>query len=286
MTTTRSPAIVTGASGFAGSAIVQALAASGIPVAAVSRRTVESSHPLIRTIAVQSYDELSDMPELLGQARAVFHLADRADRKGYGEANRSEAAGLVSRLAAACVRHDIARFILASSIYADRPDRSHYGWSKRHAEAALLDVSSRPDMAIVLRFPPLYGQDGRGMFAMLARHIRSGHPLPLAWATGARRFLGIANLCDLARHCVTATSLRSGVYAPADPDPISLRTLALQIGAAVGRPARLIAVPFVDRLSSGTLIDPVQAAENQTAIRQGLNWQPKAGVGEQLDYLS
>jgi nucleoside-diphosphate-sugar epimerase len=280
--------IVTGAGGFVGAAVVQALASAGLPVIAVARSAVMPSHALVEPIRVDRYKALRDRPELLARTRTILHFADRADRKAYDESNRGDAAALVAALADACAQHHVPRLIVASSIYADRPERSAYGWSKHAAEHALALATPAPGVAIALRLPPVHGLGSHGMFASLARHVAAGHPLPLGLAMRPRRFLGIANLCDLARHIAGADgeSLTSGVYAPADPEPMSLKDVTQAIGLATGCRPRLIPVPFIDRLSPATIIDPAAALRHRAELQHDLGWRAPWRTDEQLAYLS
>lgn len=278
--------IVTGASGIIGAAIASALARTGFTVTAVTRSPVTASTDGVRPLRVDRYEDLAVMPELLAQTRTIFHFADRANRKVYNVANRSEAADLVGTLANAAVDAGVRRIVLASSIYADRPNHSTYGWSKLAAEQALAKRASELRVAIALRLPPVYGRGSRGMFASLAKHVAAGHPLPLGAATALRRFVGIDNLSDLT--CLLARSDKSlrGVYAPADPEPINLATLSSLIGDVVGRKARLVPVPFIDLMSRDTIVDATVARQQQLALEADLGWRARYSTAEQLSYLS
>ncbi|WP_081974574.1 NAD-dependent epimerase/dehydratase family protein [Sphingomonas taxi] len=286
MTHYRRNVIVTGASGIIGAAIVDVLARAGFTVTAVARSPAAASVDNVRPLRVNRYEDLAAMPDLLEQTETIFHFADRANRKMYDVANRGEAADLMKTLASAAVDTGVCGIVLASSIYADRPNRSAYGWSKQAAEQVLAERASEFRVAISLRLPPVYGHGSRGMFASLAKHVAAGHPLPLGAATAPRRFLGIENLGDLT--CLLArseTPLR-GIYAPADPEPINLAALSSLIGSAVGRGARLVPVPFIDLLSRDTIVDATVARQQRLALEVDLGWRPRHTTAEQLGYLS
>lgn len=226
------------------------------------------------------------MPDLLRQTRMIFHFADRADRKMYNAANQGDAAALMRTLTNAAADTGVHGIVLASSIYADQPGRSAYGRSKLAAEQVLVEGASALRIAIALRLPPVYGCGTRGMFASLAKHVTAGYPLPLGAATALRRFLGIDNLNDLA--CILARFERPlrGIYAPADPEPINLATLASLIGNSVGRSALLVPVPFIDFLSRDTITNKIAAREQQLSLETDLGWRARYATAEQLGYLS
>lgn len=283
----REGVIVTGASGIVGGAIAGALAIAGFAVTAVARSPITTSIAGIRALRVSRYEELVAMPDLLDGTRTIFHFADRADRKTYDATNRGEAADIAGALADAAVGSGVPGFVLASSIYAERPERSSYGWSKQAAEGALAERASALRLSIALRLPPIYGPGSRGMFALLARHVAAGHPLPLGAAIMPRRFLGIDNLCDLARILATNETPLSGTYTPTDPEPVDLATLAKLIGTAVGRRPRLVPVPFVDLvLSRDTIVTPATAEQKRLALEADLGWRARYTTAEQLGYLS
>lgn len=165
--------IITGSSGFVGSAVAWAFVEAGIPVVAVARRALVRGHGLLRPIVVGDYADVCEMPDILSGARAFFHFADQADRRRYDARNRGDAAVLAGKLAAACRRGGVGRFVLASSIYAGQPDRSDYGWSKRAAEKSVLEAATQSMTTIALRFPPIYGPGSGGMFAAVARDRKS-----------------------------------------------------------------------------------------------------------------
>src|SRR5688572_2866039 len=122
MSDQRTGAIVTGANGFIGAAVVRALTDAGIRVIAVTR-SAATSHPLVHPLRVDRYEALCKMPDVLARARIVFHFADCADRKEYNASNQHRSADLVRMLAEASMRAGVRRLVVTSSIYADRPER-------------------------------------------------------------------------------------------------------------------------------------------------------------------
>lgn len=278
--------IVTGASGTIGAAVTTVLAAAGVDVVAVSRSPMNSLPAPVRRIQIDDYDSFIERPGSLAGVDMIFHAADRANRRSYDPSNVGEAATLTRKLSFAAARAGVPRIVLASSIYSDKPDKSLYGRSKREAEEALQHASSSFESAVALRLPPVYGPGSKGMFAALARHIAAGRPMPFGAARSPRRFLGLGNLSDLILHMATNEVASSGVYAPADPEPFSLKDLARMIGASVNRRTIFIPIPLIDRLSPATIISVSAASTHRDQIYDDLGWRANRSTISQLDYLS
>jgi nucleoside-diphosphate-sugar epimerase len=178
--------LVTGAAGFIGSHLVDALLSRGVEVVGLDRRrlgehaiadenlaTAAGSPlftPLCRDLSTDQLDEAVDSCD------TVFHLAARpgvrsswgADFVDYAQANVLG----THRLLDACARSGVRRLVYASSssVYgpADRPSRetdptcpvSPYGVSKLAAEQLCLAYARRPDSqlgVVALRYFTVYG---------------------------------------------------------------------------------------------------------------------------------
>ncbi|QYU68612.1 NAD-dependent epimerase/dehydratase family protein [Leptolyngbya sp. 15MV] len=284
MSARRSLILVTGASGFVGQALCARLAIAGLDVLAVSRQPSHIDNR-VRTLVVDNYALLANMPEVLAAAVAIIHLADRSHRKSYTGHNYAEAAEVVEQLAAAAGNAGVERFLFASSIYADHPEKTLYGRSKLAAELALARSAAPFAAAVSLRLPPIYGDGAAGMFGALSDQIAKERPLPLGRAVAPRRFLGIDNLGSLVLS-FCRDSNAGGIYSPADPEPISLKNLALEMSRIGGKRLRLFSVPFIDRLSTETIVEPAVARREADRVARDLAWRPEFTLGEQLGYLS
>ena len=267
-------AAITGVTGLAGSQVSRALRAAGHDVVGISRRrTGDSMLPVCRT--VPDLTDIAVLTAALEGCDIVFHFADRADRKTYGEQHVGTAAAVMGALRAACATNGVHRIIAASSIYAERSDRPDdlYGRSKRAMEAVALAPSPGVP-AVVLRLPPLHGPGARGAVRHILRAIAKGWPLPLALAKAPRRFLSLSALADLCVHLTQLDSLAFAgaaghIWVPVNVSQGSLAELARSLG---GGRTRLLPVPGIDRLLSGQ-VTAERLAQDRQALLTATGWQ-------------
>lgn len=238
-------ALVTGANGFVGRALVPHLESAGWAVRPATRADVGAIGPD------------TDWRPLLEGIDAVVHLAARVhvmrDRAAEPErefdmTNHQATARLAAQADAAGVR----RFVFLSSIkvHGDVSDRAlgaadtprptdAYGRSKLAAERALADAAKSMSV-VVLRPPLVYGPGVKGNFRAMMEAIRRGWPLPLGAIGNRRSLIYVGNLADAIRAALDAPP---GTYLPSDRDDVSTPELIRRTAAALHRPARLVPVP-------------------------------------------
>ncbi|MGV9720434.1 NAD-dependent epimerase/dehydratase family protein [Nocardia beijingensis] len=212
MTTTSlnlSPVVVTGAAGFIGSHLTDALLARGHEVIAIDRRSVDGpvaarnladalTNP---NLSLHQADLVTDeLDELISGAHIVYHLAAVPGvRDSWAEQFPDYAASNVvatQRLLSACERSQIPRLVLASSssVYGQTSGpsaetdptypMSPYGATKLAAEHLCLAHAARPDTStsvIALRYFTVYGprqRDDMAISRVLAA-VLAGVPVPL-----------------------------------------------------------------------------------------------------------
>lgn len=249
---------VTGANGFIGTHVTRQLATQGMHVIGIGRSA--------RPAGSQCSDwfqllDLVRQPEHLREALrgadAVVHLA------GFAHGSRRPAhdpvrinVELTRAVFEAASAERVARFVNMSSIGAvvsrsaavvddSTPPGavSRYGLSKRDAERYLQEATVGSGVSVVnLRPPAVYGPGMRGKSATLFRLIAHGVPLPIGGITNARSFLFVGNLAAAVSMVLTSAP-GSGSFVIADSDPVSTPEFARRIGAALGRPARIITLP-------------------------------------------
>src|SRR5258708_2999177 len=189
--------LVTGASGFVGTALCRELLARGHTVRAAVRRLVPpSAGPLeLHQVLVPDIGVEFDRRALVDGVGAVVHLAAIAHRSNShdGELRRvnCDAAIRLAEAADGFVR----RFVFLSSVKVHGEDsgsgtyteddaldpQDSYGRSKLEAERALTDTAARCGIELVIVRPPLvYGPEVKANFLRLLRWIDSGLPLPFA----------------------------------------------------------------------------------------------------------
>lgn len=231
---------ITGATGFVGSAVLDAALAQGHQVRALARR---DSAPRARVEWVKG--DLADtaaLAALVDGVDAVIHVAgltNTPDPAAFTPANVTGTANVLAAMTGAGVR----RLIFVSSLSAREPTLSAYGASKAQAEA--LVEASALDWTTV-RPPGVYGPRDVDYLEMF-RSARWGFvPLPPGGASS------IIHADDLARLLIAlatsnAAPTRKKVYEPDDgrEGGWSHKELAQAIGAAVGK--RSVFAPHLPR---------------------------------------
>lgn len=265
---------VTGATGFVGRHLVDAILDQGHAVTALGRRD-----PGIPGVAFRRTKDLREMTDpddwlapLSGIDRVV-HLAALAHRLAPtlpAEEFMRINAGATAALAEAARSAGVQRLIFVSSIGAVAtasnelitPETvcapvSDYGRSKRAAELdieRILGSDSETDYSI-LRPHLVYGPGNPGNMARLLKVLEKGLPLPLASISNQRSFLYVGNLCSLILLALTEQGVSRRTLPLADIAPLSTPAFLREIGAATGQPVRLFPCPMPLLRSGGSLLD-------------------------------
>jgi nucleoside-diphosphate-sugar epimerase len=275
-----SPALVTGAAGFVGSHVVDALLAAGRPVRALVRRTTDRSFLDASRVSFAEGDVGDPTPEgEAALARAaegadvVVHVAGITKARVVGDYARVNADGS-GRAARAAVRAGVRRFVIVSSQAAggpspaDRPRNetdpddpvSAYGRSKldgeRQARTAFSDAAtpsrSAPEL-VVVRPPSVYGPRDRA-FLELFRFVKRG-VVPLHRPD--RQKVSVVHARDLAHGIVLAVERAAAgrTYYLTDGAPTTSASVVDAIAHALGKKPLRLDIP------SGMLEAAVWAAE-------------------------
>jgi nucleoside-diphosphate-sugar epimerase len=254
--------LVTGATGFIGSAACPALAAAGFEVRAAPRAV---------TGDLARFDRWDD---LIGGVDCVVHLANLAHVPA-SEAGRARALNVDAtlRLARAAAERGVRRFIYLSSVKAETGEarENPYGALKAEAEAGLAAINGIE--LVVLRPPLVYGPGVKANFLALMRAIDRGLPLPFASIENRRSLIYLGNLADAIVRCVDAPGAAGRIYSVSDGAPVSTPALCRAIGAALGRPARLFPLPVALLELAPPMKKLTRSLEvDDRAIRAELGW--------------
>jgi nucleoside-diphosphate-sugar epimerase len=248
-------AVVTGATGFLGSHIVDTLLARGWRVHAAVRPTSDlrwlQGKPVRTVLPGESAEGTT---RLLADARAVIHCAgvvSARNETAYFDGNVTPTRRLITAAAAA---PQVRAFVLVSSLAAggpsspDRPRReddapapvSAYGRSKLAGERLLT-----PDLPFrwsILRPPALYGPRDAAFLPLFAWARRG-------WTVSLRGGLTALSLVD-GRDCAAAavalleTERARGLYQVDDGRAYGWDDIACALREAVGRRVRAVPVPL------------------------------------------
>lgn len=166
-----------------------------------------------------------------------------------------------------------------------------YGLSKSEAESGLRRIAAETGMdVIIIRSPLVYGPGVKANFRALIRGIALGIPLPLGAVHNRRSLVALDNLVDLIVTCIDHPSAANETFFVSDGEDLSTPQLIRRLARAMGRPARLIAVPAPLLMTAATLLGKRQVARRLlgslqvdiSKARQLLGWEPPVSVDEAL----
>lgn len=253
-----SACLVTGATGFIGTALIRRLRASGAVVRGIARSRRESPADELALLDLAA-DEFP--ARLLDGIETVFHLAAKTHDLAETDAAAAEYWRVnlegTQHLLEAVRRGRVRRIVLVSSVKAvgeDAPlpiDETHpagptspYGRSKLATEQLVHREASRHGFtAVCLRFPLVYGPGQRGNLArMIAAIDRGRFPPPPANDNG-RSMLHVENAVDALILAGSQPAAAGKTYFVTDAYAYSTRDVYNWIREALGKPAARWAVP-------------------------------------------
>jgi dihydroflavonol-4-reductase len=216
-------ALVTGASGFIGSTLIEELGTLGFEVYALMRSS--SSPENLKGLSFQRVEgDLSDLASLKRALKKipglnyVFHLAGVTagpNRDYYFEQNAEGTARLAKAVAAEHPK--LTRFVHVSSLAAagpadskeprleSEPNRpiSAYGDSKLQSEKEILKFKSSFPITII-RPPMVYGPRDKGVLVVIKTISKNLMPLPPSASPDGNKYYSLIHSKDLCRGIVQA----------------------------------------------------------------------------------
>ncbi|MCQ4239542.1 UDP-glucose 4-epimerase family protein [Stutzerimonas stutzeri] len=310
--------LVTGATGFVGSALVRRLGTEGehSVVGAVRSLGQRTSHVTTIAAAPVRWLELGDLARaerldgLFEGIDVVVHCAARVHMMSDGHANPSAAFRAVNvdgtiKLAKQSALEGVRRFVFLSSVKVNgertwgvpfRADdmpapEDAYALSKLEAEQGLMEVAASTGMdVVIIRAPLVYGPGVKGNFESLIKLVDKQLPLPFGAIHNKRSLVSIANLVDLVIRCMTHDAAANQIFLAGDGKDVSTTELLHSIAGTMGTRVWLIPVPAeIIRLSASLigkravaqrLLDSLQLDISKT--RELLGWLPRQSFEEGL----
>lgn len=304
--------LVTGATGFVGSALISRLITDGrFSVNAAVRDVMADFPPAVTVHHGMELSAGSDWSACLHDVDCVVHAAARVHvmhdsaADPLAEFRKVNVAGTMA-LAKQAAAAGVGRFIFVSSIKvngestepgkpfveSDQPaPRDPYGISKFEAEQGLISLGRETGMAVVIIRPPLvYGPGVKGNFLTMLRWLARAYPLPLGGIANRRSLVSVYNLIDLIITCISHPGAANQIFLAGDGEDLSTTDLLRRLARALGKPARLLPVPrwllagvgaalgrreMMSRLYGSLQIDIAKSANL-------LGWSPPFGVDEGL----
>lgn len=302
--------MVTGATGFLGSHLLQSLRLLDkiTPIPCIRQAKPEDA-TLLDSVCVGDISSMTNWSAALVDVKVVIHAAALAHvkkskardaRLAYRHVNVEGTLNLAAQAAEVGVK----RFIFISSIGVNGQVSTFpfqasdivgpaepYALSKWEAEMGLWEIQRKTGMEIVVIRPPLiYGHNAPGNFGSLVRWVDKGLPLPLGAIDNKRSLVGIDNLVHLITRCINHPAAANQVFLAGDGEDLSTSQLLRKVAIALGRPSRLLPVPapllhfaallLGRKLMAQRLLGSLQVDIDKTC--ELLNWNPPYTVDEGL----
>jgi nucleoside-diphosphate-sugar epimerase len=267
--------LVTGGSGFVGSALLQRLLTDGLEARASARSSLSAELKGVQYRPILDMTAATDWSAALIGVQAVVHCAARVHvmqddatdpLQAYREVNVHGTLNLARQAAQA----GVGRFVFISSITVngeatqpgqpfsadDKPaPLDPYGVSKLEAELGLREIEAQTGMEVVIVRPPLvYGPGVKANFESMMRWVARGIPLPLGAIQNARSMVALDSLVDLLVTCLTHPAAAGQTFLVSDGEDVSTTELLRRTAQAMGKKALLLPVPaFVLDLGASLL---------------------------------
>lgn len=302
--------LVTGASGFVGSALVRRLQHD-------ARDVVLGLHRANADVSAAPHVVLGDLADgsdrrpMLEGMDCVVHTAARVhvmDETSSDPLEAFRAMNVRATLALARQAIDVGvkRFVFLSSIKVNGEEtregqpftaaqppapQDAYGISKLEAETELLELARDTGLEVVIVRPPLvYGPGVKANFRALMRLLTFKLPLPFGAIHNSRSMVNVQNLADLLLACIDNPAAVNRVFLASDGEDLSTTDLLRRLGRALGVRARLIPVPAKWLMGVGALAGHAERIRrlcgnlqiDATDTRYQLGWSPPESVDDGL----
>lgn len=250
--------LITGATGFVGTALVKKLNSSYDTMAVVRSQSnilPGSTHQLIakNIFEVDFPNDIDIIIHLAGRA----HILNDQSIDPLTEFRKVNVDGTL-QLARQALDKKVKRFIFMSSIGVngsvtlqqpfteDATPQPHvdYAVSKLEAEEELKKLFAGSDTELVIIRPPLvYAAHAPGNFARLLKLVATNLPLPFAGTKNKRSFVALENLVDFIQVCIEHPNAANQTFLVADQSYISTRELVQYLKQGMGKTAYFIYIP-------------------------------------------
>lgn len=308
---TKKKILLTGATGFVGSALQHRIVADKKYDLTIAVRREVAVPSTVRAVQVADLTTHTDWADALQGTDVVIHSAARVhvmneiSTDPLAEFRKVNVEGTLA-LARQAVAAGVKRFVFVSSIKVngegttlgqaytaddDANPSDPYGVSKYEAEQALLALAQETGLEVAIVRPVLvYGPGVKANFCSMMKWVQRGVPLPLGAIHNKRSLVALDNLVDLILTCATHPAAVNQVFLASDGHDLSTTQMLQQLGVALDKPARLLPIPmswlnlaftllgkksFNQRLCGSLQVD---IAKNQ----QLLGWTPPVSVAEAM----
>ena len=304
--------LLTGATGFVGSAIQERIVADGNYDLTIAVRNISEQSEAVHIVKVDDLTATTDWNDALKDIDVVVHSAarvhvmDDTSADPLTEFRKVNVEGTLN-LARQAVEAGVTRFIFISSIKVNgegteigKPYTADsklnpidpYGISKYEAEQGLLKLAEDTALEVVIIRPTLvYGEDVKGNFYSLMKWTYKGIPLPIGGIKqNLRSLVSVDNLVDFIVTCIEHKDAKNEVFLISDDDDISTADLLKEISKGLGVKNKAVNIP-------PRLINTVASALGKSGVAQRLSgslqvditkaknllgWNPKYSTSESI----
>jgi nucleoside-diphosphate-sugar epimerase len=247
-------ALVTGATGFVGSHLAEALRRRGDEVTALVRSPAKAAAlvPLGVRTAAGNLDDAASLARAVEGQEVVYHVAGLVAARSESEFLRGNRDG-TANLVAAAARANVPRFVYVSSMAAAGPATkgrpltgtepprpvTAYGRSKLAGEQA---VRAGAIPWVIVRPPTVYGPRDREVLKVF-RMARWG--VAPVFGDGSQELSAVhgADLADALVAAGSAAGTPGKVYYACHPEVVTSAEFVRAVGHAMGRRVRLLPLP-------------------------------------------
>lgn len=309
-----SDVLITGSTGFIGSALVKRIALSESYLPVITAHHTQLTYPTAGTKVVEVTKPISkaNWCAALDGVETVIHTAARVHIMNDTTLNPIEEFRKINTqwpldLARQAAALGVKRFIFISSIKVNGESSIQgnpftadmlspapldaYGISKYEAENGLRALAAKTGIEVVIIRPPLvYGPGVKANFLTMMRWLDKGIPLPLGAINNSRSLVSLDNLIDVILISLEHSAAANQTFLVSDGEDLSTSELFRRMAKALNIPARLIPLPctwlkfganiigkqsIYQRLANSLQVDI-------TKTRNLLGWTPPFSVDESL----
>jgi len=296
--------LVTGANGFVGAAVMEALKNRQVAVRGAVRSQATEKCAVVGEIGPgTNWDPMFDGVDVIVHAAARVHVMADTEVDPTAAFRRVNVEG-TRRLAEQAAQYGVGRLIFISSIKVNGEGGSEpytpfsppypvdaYAQSKWEAEQVLHEISERTGLEVVIIRPVLvYGPGVKANFHAMMRWLYKGVPLPFGAIHNKRSLVALDNLVDLIVTCIDHPEAANQTFLVSDDEDISTSELLMRMGDVLSKPARLLPVPEIllrggalllgKRDIARRLMGSLQVDISQTKSKLG--WTPIVSVDDAL----
>lgn len=256
--------LITGATGFIGSALATYFYSQGFQICALTRNL---THPLVQQNSQYEWicadlTVASSLTTICDNIDFVFHAAGFAHASknhntSFQEKHHSLNYQATANLAKIASSSKVKRFVYFSTVKASADaegcvDETHhdyptdaYGISKRSAEENLLMLSTQTNMdVVILRLSLVYGVDWKGNLASMLKAIDKNWFPPVPAVNNQKSMVSIHDVCAAAK-CAAFAKLKSNrIFIVTDGCDYSTRMIYQLMRKALGKQQPRWAMPI------------------------------------------